>query len=148
MIKRLLALLLIVSMMIAGFAFAEAATEHAPVVILYTNDVHCGIDQGVGYAGVAAYKKAYAKAGYEVMLVDVGDAIQGEAVGTLSKGEYIVDIMNEVGYDVATIGNHEFDYGMDRLTELMGMAINEHHFVAGLGLQEGLCQGRLRSDAR
>ena len=126
MIKRLLALLLIVSMMIAGFAFAEAATEHAPVVILYTNDVHCGIDQGVGYAGVAAYKKAYAKAGYEVMLVDVGDAIQGEAVGTLSKGEYIVDIMNEVGYDVATIGNHEFDYGMDRLTELIGMANYEY----------------------
>ncbi len=122
MIKRFLAYLLIVSVMITGFAFAEEATEHAPVVILYTNDVHCGINDGVSYAGVAAYKKAYAEAGYDVLLVDVGDAIQGEAVGTISKGEYIVDIMNEVGYSVATIGNHEFDYGMDRFMELKDMA--------------------------
>ena len=122
MLRKLLAVLLIVSMMIAGFALAEEAPAHAPAVILYTNDVHCGIDDAIGYAGLAAYKKAYEKAGYDVLLADCGDAIQGAAVGTISKGEYIVDIMNEVGYSVATIGNHEFDYGMDQFMALKDKA--------------------------
>ena len=115
MLKKLLAVLLVVSMLMTGLAFAEEATEveHQPVVVLYTNDVHCGIEDAIGYAGLAAYEKAYEKLGYEVILVDNGDAIQGGPIGTLSKGEYIIDIMNAVGYDIATIGNHEFDYGMD-----------------------------------
>ena len=116
MLKKLLAVLLVVSMLMTGLAFAETAeteVEHQPVVILYTNDVHCGIEDAIGYAGLAAYEKAYEKLGYEVILVDNGDAIQGGPIGTLSKGEYIIDIMNAVGYDIATIGNHEFDYGMD-----------------------------------
>lgn len=116
MLKKLLAVLLVVSMLMTGLAFAETAeteVEHQPVVVLYTNDVHCGIEDAIGYAGLAAYEKAYEKLGYEVILVDNGDAIQGGPIGTLSKGEYIIDIMNAVGYDIATIGNHEFDYGMD-----------------------------------
>ena len=116
MLKKLLAVLLVVSMLMTGLAFAETAeteVEHQPVVILYTNDVHCGIEGAIGYAGLVAYEKAYEKLGYEVILVDNGDAIQGGPIGTLSKGEYIIDIMNAVGYDIATIGNHEFDYGMD-----------------------------------
>lgn len=116
MLKKLLAVLLVVSMLMTGLAFAQEAetvVEHQPVVVLYTNDVHCGIEDAIGYAGLAAYEKAYEKLGYEVILVDNGDAIQGGPIGTLSKGEYIIDIMNAVGYDVATIGNHEFDYGMD-----------------------------------
>ena len=116
MLKKLLAVLLVVSMLMTGLAFAETAeteVEHQPVVVLYTNDVHCGIEDAIGYAGLAAYEKAYEKLGYEVILVDNGDAIQGGPIGTLSKGEYIIDIMNAVGYNVATIGNHEFDYGMD-----------------------------------
>ena len=122
MLNKLLAVLLIVSMMIAGFALAEEAPAHTPAVILYTNDVHCGIDDAIGYAGLAAYRAAYEKAGYDVLLADCGDAIQGAAVGTISKGEYIVDIMNEVGYSVATIGNHEFDYGMDQFMALKDKA--------------------------
>ena len=121
MLKKLLAVLLVVSMLMTGLAFAETAeteVEHQPVVVLYTNDVHCGIEDAIGYAGLAAYEKAYEKLGYEVILVDNGDAIQGGPIGTLSKGEYIIDIMNEVGYDVATIGNHEFDYGMDQFMAL------------------------------
>ena len=116
MLKKLLAVLLVVSMLMTGLAFAETAeteVEHQPVVVLYTNDVHCGIEDAIGYAGLAAYEKAYEKLGYEVILVDNGDAIQGGPIGTLSKGEYIIDIMNAVGYDIATIGNHEFEYGMD-----------------------------------
>lgn len=89
------------------------------IVILGTSDVHCGIDQNIGYAGLAAYKKALAETHNYVALVDAGDAIQGDTIGTLSKGEYIVDIMNEVGYDVVTPGNHEFDYGMEQFLNVI-----------------------------
>ncbi len=117
MTKKLLTLLLVVSMLIFGFAVAEE-TEHPPVAVLYTNDVHCGIDETIGYAGLKAYERALEDAGYQVAIVDNGDAVQGGPVGTLSKGSYIIDIMNYVGYDVATIGNHEFDYGMDQFMAL------------------------------
>ena len=120
MLKKLLAVLLAASMLLVGFAFAEEAAEveHTPVAILYANDVHCGIDENIGYAGVVAYEKAYQRLGYDTILVDNGDAVQGDAIGTLSKGEYIIDIMNEVGYDIAIPGNHEFDYGMDQFMAL------------------------------
>ena len=120
MLKKLLAVLLAASMLLVGFAFAEEAAEveHKPVVILYANDIHCGIEDNVGYAGVAAYEKAYQALGYETLLVDNGDAIQGDVVGTLTEGEAIIDIMNALGYDIAIPGNHEYDYGMDRFLEL------------------------------
>lgn len=125
MLKKMLAVLLVVSMMLAGFALAQeeaAEVAHQTVVVLYTNDVHCGIEDYIGYAGLAAYEKAYEKQGCEVLLVDNGDAVQGGPIGTLSKGEYIIDIMNAVGYDVATLGNHEFDYGMDQCMALIEKA--------------------------
>lgn len=108
-------------MLVCSSALAEPA-ENAPVAILFTNDVHCGIDDFIGYAGLAAYEKAYEAMGYDVILADGGDAIQGGPVGTLSRGEYIIDIMNEIGYDVAAVGNHEFDYGMDRFLQLKDKA--------------------------
>ena len=123
MLKKLLAVLLAACMLFVGFAFAEEdEVEHAPVAILYTNDAHCAIDENVGYAGIVGYRNAYEELGYDTLLVDNGDAVQGDAVGTLSKGEYLVDIMNEAGYDLAIPGNHEFDYGMDRFMELVDMA--------------------------
>ena len=87
--KRLLAILLALMLVLAGFTAAEAAEpdESRGIVVLYTNDVHCGVDDNIGYAGVAAYKNAYEKAGYEVVLVDSGDAVQGATIGTLSKGD-------------------------------------------------------------
>lgn len=106
----------------------EVTWEPAPdvqtsdIVILYTNDVHCGIDTNVGYAGVEAYRKEMEAAGYTVILVDSGDAVQGESIGILSKGESIMDIMNALDYDVVTPGNHEFDYGMDQFFSLVGKA--------------------------
>ncbi len=87
------------------------------VVVLFTSDVHCGIDQGFGYAGLAAMRDSLAKSNH-VLLVDNGDSIQGEPVGTMTTGEAIIDLMNAVGYDIAIPGNHEFDYGMDRFLEL------------------------------
>ena len=130
--KKMLALLLAAAMVmgLAAPAMAAEESESGKIVILHTNDVHCGIDPvadeetgavtNVGYAGVAAYKaEMEAQYGAEnVTLVDAGDAIQGGPIGTLSKGSYIVDIMNEVGYDLAIPGNHEFDYGMDNFLSL------------------------------
>ena len=96
-------------------AFAEG--EDQDILILYTSDVHCGVAQGWGYAGLYAAKENLSK-DYNVLLVDDGDAIQGEPIGTMTRGEAVIDIMNVMGYDVAIPGNHEFDYGVDRFLEL------------------------------
>ena len=90
------------------------------IVVLYTNDVHCGVDDNIGYAGLALYKKEMQQQTPYVTLVDTGDAIQGAPIGTLSDGGYLIDIMNYVGYDFAVPGNNEFDYGMSRFLELAG----------------------------
>ncbi|WP_283114977.1 alpha/beta fold hydrolase [Intestinimonas timonensis] len=130
--KKVLSLVLAAAMVmgLAAPALAAEESENGKIVILHTNDVHCGIDPvtdeetgavtNVGYAGVAAYKAEMEEqyGAENVTLVDAGDAIQGGPIGTLSKGSYIVDIMNEVGYDFAIPGNHEFDYGMDNFLTL------------------------------
>lgn len=82
------------------------------IVILYTNDVHCSVDDYIGYAGVSAYKKAMQATNKYVCLVDNGDHVQGGTIGKKDNGLQIVSIMNAVGYDLAIPGNHEFDYGM------------------------------------
>lgn len=87
------------------------------IIILYTNDVHCFVDNNIGYAGLVAYKKDMLKETPYVSLVDCGDHLQGNITGAASKGAFIVDIMNKVKYDFATIGNHEFDYGLTELTQ-------------------------------
>ena len=93
--------------LLAGCGTEKEKTDD--IVILYTNDVHCGIEDNIGYAGLAAYQEKILQETPYVTLVDCGDAIQGDLMGTVSKGEYIIDIMNEVGYDYAVLGNHEFD---------------------------------------
>ena len=89
------------------------------IVILYTSDVHCSIEENIGYAGLASYKALCKAQTPHVALVDCGDAVQGALMGTVSRGGSIVEIMNAVGYDFAVPGNHEFDYGMERLSELI-----------------------------
>ena len=84
------------------------------IVILYTNDVHCGVDENIGYAGLAFYRDEMKKRTPYVTLVDAGDAVQGEPIGAISNGRYIIEIMNAVGYDVAVPGNHEFDCRMEQ----------------------------------
>ena len=98
------------------------AVSAEDIVVLYTNDVHCGIDENIGYAGLAAYKKLVESRTGNVTLVDCGDTVQGDALGTVSKGELIVDLMNGIGYDYAVPGNHEFGYGMEQLSALIGEA--------------------------
>ena len=92
------------------------------IVILYTNDVHCAVDTDIGYAGLAAYKQHMEQKTDYVTLVDCGDALQGDTIGAVSQGEYLTDIMNQVGYDFAVLGNHEFDYGMEQLAALIDRA--------------------------
>ena len=117
--KKLLGLFLALAMLMTGVAMAEGAEPvfTQDVVVLFTSDVHCGVDQGFGYAGLAAVRDNLAKTNH-VLLVDNGDSIQGEPIGTMTTGESNIELMNAVGYDIATIGNHEFDYGMDRFLEL------------------------------
>ena len=117
--KRILSLALTAAMVLGAGAPALAAeTPDQEIIILYTNDVHCGVTDNIGYAGLALYEKQMKEETPYVALVDAGDAIQGAPIGTLSEGGDIVSIMNQVGYDFAIPGNHEFDYGMDRLLEL------------------------------
>jgi len=105
------------------------------IVILHVNDVHCGInadDDTFGYADIAAYEAKLKAEGYTTLLVDAGDFVQGDVIGTLSGGEYLIDIMNELGFDVATLGNHEFDYGMEqfgKLTEKADFKIVSSNFI-------------------
>ena len=118
--KKLIGIILTLAMLLSCTAFAEEAAAPAlekNLVILFTSDVHCGVDQGWGYAGLTAVKDALS-ADNHVLLVDDGDAIQGEPIGTMTSGEAIIDIMNAVGYDIAIPGNHEFDYGMDNFLKL------------------------------
>ena len=122
--KKFLAFLLALTMLLGVGALAE---EDAPlfqqdVMVLFTSDVHCGIESNFGYAGLAMVRDAYKNAGYHVLLVDNGDSIQGKPVGNMTTGEANINLMNDVVYDIATMGNHEFDYGMERFFELSKMA--------------------------
>ncbi len=92
------------------------------LVILFTSDVHCGVDQGFGYAGLQAVRDTMEAAGNHVMLVDDGDSIQGEALGMITQGQADIEMMNALKYDLAIPGNHEFDYSMERFMELTKMA--------------------------
>lgn len=116
---------LLVLIFVLATSFMSGCAKKKPaddIIILFTNDVHCGVDENIGYAGLAAYKKYCQSLTPNVTLVDCGDAIQGDLIGTVSDGEYIVDIMNKVGYDLAILGNHEFDYGMEQLSALISKA--------------------------
>ena len=121
--KKLLSLFLVLALafsLCVGVLAEEPAGELAgEIVILHTNDVHGAISS---YAKVAALKAEYEAKGAEVLLMDAGDYIQGEPYVSVSQGETAIRLMNYVGYDVATIGNHEFDYGYENLAELAAAA--------------------------
>ena len=118
--KRFVSLWLVLAMLLSlttGMSLTAMAAEQE-IVVLYTNDVHCGVDDKIGYAGLSLYKKQMQQQTPYVTLIDAGDAVQGAPIGTLSEGGYLIDIMNQVGYEFAVPGNHEFDYGMPRFLEL------------------------------
>lgn len=140
--KRVSAALMLIaaSVFLAG-GCARPQTDD--ILILYTNDVRCAADNGIGYAGLAAYKEWCEEKTPYVTLVDCGDAIQGDMIGTISEGEYPVELMNLAGYDYAVLGNHEFDYGMERLSELMDQSEAQYLGcnIRYLGEEENLLSG-------
>ena len=109
--KKLFSLLLVLVMVLGLCASAFAAEEPETVYILHTNDAHTNIDKDLNYSLIAQYKNSLDNA----LLADAGDAIQGTPYGSMNEdnGEHVVELMNLAGYDVATLGNHEFDYGME-----------------------------------
>ena len=123
--KKFLALLLAAMMLLGCVAIAEEAPAGLTknVVVLFVSDVHAGIDQGWGYAGLAAIRDGL-QANNHVVLVDNGDAIQGETIGTMTDGKALVELMNVIGVDVAVPGNHEYDYGMANFLNLANEVAN------------------------
>ena len=127
----LLAMAMVLSLTVTGFAIEDTATTREPevmteeatmagkTVILHTNDVHGAVD---GYAYIAQLKADYEAKGAEVILVDAGDYSQGTTYVSVTKGADAVTMMNAAGYDVVTLGNHEFDYGYAQLKENMSKA--------------------------
>ena len=111
--KKLLTALLTVAMLFSSFGTLPVKAEQSDdIVVLYTNDVHTYIDGPISYDVIAAIKAELETQYAHVLLVDAGDHIQGTAYGSMDKGETIIKLMNAAGCDAATLGNHEFDYGM------------------------------------
>lgn len=113
--KGLLACLTL-GLTVAAPLFTWAADKE--IVILHTNDIHCGVNDNLGLSTVAQMKREALKNTPYVALVDAGDAVQGAPIGKMSRGEAVVKMMNATGYDFAIPGNHEFDYGMGRFWQL------------------------------
>ena len=113
--QKILSFLLSFIMMALSIFSALVHFATDDIIVLFTNDVHCAISDNTGYAGVAALKAEEEQKSSFVALVDCGDHTQGSYLGAVSKGECAIDIMNEVGYDYAIFGNHEFDYGLEQL---------------------------------
>ena len=117
--KRIITFSLVLCMALSVFTGVVYATDTDTVVILYENDVHCAVE---GYSKLAAMKNELSETYTNVGVVSVGDFVQGGTLGAVSKGEYIVNLMNKVGYDAIALGNHEFDYQLPRLNELNAMS--------------------------
>ena len=99
--------------MLAATSWVAGAGPAGRVTILHTNDTHAHVDDGsVAFSEIAAEKARLIAAGENVILCDAGDYVQGTALGGLDEGRTVIEIMNAAGYDVATLGNHEFDYGI------------------------------------
>lgn len=148
MLRSLLALALSAGLITSAGVSAVSATETTTettsssgeftgLTIVYTNDIHCHIANevqsdpndensekvpGLRMSSITQMVKDLEAEGKEVLLIDAGDEVQGGIYGAMSEGEAIIDLMNTAGYDLATLGNHEFDYGMDQMFKLTGSA--------------------------
>ena len=118
--KIILTVLCLTALLLSFPTMAEESGHQVDpsVAVLFTNDIHSNYDQDIGYDGLMLLKKELGQQYAHVILVDAGDAVQGAPIGSISEGHEPIRIMNEVGYDIATLGNHEFDYGFDVLEAL------------------------------
>jgi len=114
--RKICSCLIILSLLLSSLVSVVSAAGTPEIVILFESDVHCSVD---GYAKIAALKDEISNQAEYVGLVTSGDFVQGGSLGVVSKGEYIVNIMNLIGYDAVALGNHEFDYKTERLHELV-----------------------------
>ena len=135
-LKNLIIFLLITAAVVAAILLWNGEEKkkipEKDIAVIYTNDIHTYINnrkpsdekkaKNLSYSVLSALKEDIASQGKEVILVDAGDHIQGTAYGDMDKGATIIQIMNETGYDLATLGNHEFDYGISRILELINKA--------------------------
>lgn len=106
----------VLAMLLSSLGLVTSAADTQEIVILFESDVHCSVD---GYAKIAALKDEISDDAEYVGVVTSGDFVQGGSLGIVSKGEYIINIMNLIGYDAVGLGNHEFDYKTERLHELV-----------------------------
>lgn len=103
----------------AGQSRAAAEDHSSDIYILYTSDIHCGVEKGFGLVGLQQIRETLESQGYNVLLVDNGDSVQGEAMGTLTNGESMAELLKAMKYDVMIPGNHDFDYGIDQFFKLV-----------------------------
>ena len=115
LLYRIGCMMIALVLLATGWAFAEAENDarlEKDVVVLFTSDVHCGVNQGFGYVGLKAIMTQLERENCRLLLVDNGDALQGGPLGLLTQGAAMIEMMNRMGYDIAIPGNHDFDYGM------------------------------------
>lgn len=122
MLSMLVVLSMVMGLVFGSFTGVYADENTVTITIVHTNDTHSRVEAGIGFAKVAAKVKELKAANPNTLVVDAGDTLHGQTFATISKGESIIKVMNAVGYDVMTPGNHDFNYGQDRLVELAGMA--------------------------
>ncbi|MDO4567702.1 MAG: bifunctional UDP-sugar hydrolase/5'-nucleotidase [Clostridia bacterium] len=136
--KRIIALVVALVFVFAAVPAVSADIDDmtGKVVIIHTNDVHSRVDENLGYTAVAALKHEYELAGAEVVVIDAGDTFHGLPIANLAEGETIVEIMDAVGYDYHTPGNHDFNYGYEQLVGLDGIA-GFHMLSANLAYESG-----------
>ncbi len=126
--KRLFVVVLVLSMVLSSFAFTFATDGSDPLelTILHTNDIHGRILEGqfdgMGFARIDALVRDFREEREHVLLLDAGDTVHGQPYATIPEGESIITLMNEIGYDYMVAGNHDFNYGYERLIELNAMA--------------------------
>ncbi|NLN48097.1 MAG: LysM peptidoglycan-binding domain-containing protein [Clostridiales bacterium] len=121
-LSLLLVLTMVVTLVFAPVAGVYADADSVVITIVHTNDTHSRVDAGIGFAKVATKIKEVKEANPNTLVIDAGDTLHGQTFATISKGESIIGLMNAMGYDVMTPGNHDFNYGQERLLELAGQA--------------------------
>ena len=147
--KKLMKLILMIVLLLSSACADNQESSDSPketggIYIFYTSDVHCAVNDNVSFPGLKALIEDTRKQHPDVLLVDSGDFLQGGNLGSISKGEAIITLMNDMGYDYVTFGNHEFDYGLDTLKGLLGkakfsfIASNAKYTGSGTSVFEGV----------
>ena len=130
--KKIFAAVLTFCLMLTGVpavVFGEETAAAGDIVILYSSDIHGGVDSNLGLAGLAAYANEKRAQGSAVELVDAGDAVSGTMLASTTQGRYVVEAMNLAGYGIAVPGVHEFDYGVSGLVGTLSKGA-KHQYIS------------------